>query len=183
MTDHGWPGHHDDPGHNDEPIPFDDDHTPLDDHPPAFEEPDYLQHDEPPPEHDTPYDTHDTPYDTHDTHPDTGAEHPADPLADDSHPAAAEPELTDADTAFPPAVDVGALPEPVDGFPWIDTGSLGMVDPAALHTAGTEPVDPQDLADYAATELPPGADPWATLAGSDDPATAALARWWSENRS
>ena len=34
---------------------------------------------------------------------------------------------------------------------------------------------------YAAEDLPPGVDPWEALAGSEDPATGALARWWSEN--
>jgi hypothetical protein len=92
------------------------------------------------------------------------------------------PELTDdpAEPVFPPAVDVGPLPEPVDGFPWIDTGSLGVVDPAAVHET-TDPVRPEELAEYAGTDLPPGVDPWAALADSDDPATSALARWWSEN--
>ena len=183
MTDHGWPGHHDDPGHHDEPIPFEDDHhIPLDEHPAPFEEPDYLHHDEPPPAHD-PYDTHDAPGQQPDTDaPATG--HTAADVPDDGHQPAvpAEPELTGTDTVFPPAVDVGDLPEPVDGFPWIDTGSLGVVDPAGPHTTPLEPVHPQELAEYAATDLPPGADPWATLAESDDPATAALARWWSENQ-
>ena len=94
------------------------------------------------------------------------------------------PELAQpVEDLFPPSVDVGALPEPVDGFPWIDSGSLGLADiRAALHEAGTvEPVPPQDLAEYAATDLPPGEDPWAALADSDDPATAALAKWWQQN--
>ena len=38
--------------------------------------------------------------------------------------------------------------------------------------------DPAELAEYAAEDLPPGADPWAALAGSEDPATSALARFW-----
>jgi hypothetical protein len=79
-------------------------------------------------------------------------------------------------------VDVGPLPEPVDGFPWIDTGSLGLVDPAAPHDAPPETVDPHELAEYAGTDLPPGVDPWAALAESEDPATSALARWWSEQQ-
>ncbi|MFI5494052.1 hypothetical protein [Actinoplanes sp. NPDC051859] len=81
---------------------------------------------------------------------------------------------------FPPAVDVGPLPEPIDGFPWTDTGSLGLaaLTPTAEPVA---PVTPQELAEYAAEELPPAVDPWAALADSDDPATAALARWWSTN--
>jgi hypothetical protein len=83
---------------------------------------------------------------------------------------------------FPPAVDVGALPEPVDGFPWIDSGSLGLAGiAAAVEQAQLDPVQPEELAEYAAADLPPGVDPWAELAGSDDPATSNLARWWSEN--
>jgi hypothetical protein len=77
-------------------------------------------------------------------------------------------------------VDVGELPEPVDGFPWIDTGSLGAVDPATI-TEHTDPVRPEELAEYAGEQIPPGADPWATLADSDDPATSALARWWNQD--
>jgi hypothetical protein len=84
-----------------------------------------------------------------------------------------------ADTVFPPTVDVGPLPEPVDGFPWIDTGSLGAVDRAAAHEPPVETVDPHELAEYAGADLPPAADPWAVLADSEDPATSALARWWS----
>jgi hypothetical protein len=109
------------------------------------------------------------------------------PAADDAHDPVPEPDLPADDPAdvFPPQLDVGDLPEPVDGFPWIDTGSLGTADPAALHDTALhdtgEAVPAEDLAAYAGTELPPGADPWATLAASDDPATAALARWWTEN--
>ena len=79
---------------------------------------------------------------------------------------------------YEPAVDVGELPEPVDGWPWIDTGALGVVD---LDTPDHTPVDPHELAEYSATDLPEGADPWTVLADSDDPATAALARWWMQN--
>ena len=95
-----------------------------------------------------------------------------------------EPDLSTTDDpadVFPPTIDVGPLPEPVDGFPWIDTGSLGLVDPATVH-ATVDPVDPHELAEYAGTELPPGVDPWAALADSDDPATATLARWWAEHQ-
>jgi hypothetical protein len=104
--------------------------------------------------------------------------------------ARTEPDPADPDPAgpFPPAVDLGALPEPVDGFPWIDTGSLGFLgadtaaDTASV-AAGGAPVTAEqlsaDLTAYAATDLPPGVDPWAELAGSDDPATSALARWWA----
>jgi hypothetical protein len=127
-------------------------------------------------------------------HHDSGG---ADPLpateADVPHPAAVEvsdlgPVGADPDAApdpgddpvFPPAVDVGPLPEPVDGFPWIDTGSLGLVGAGPVD-AGAGPVDPRELAEYAAADLPPGVDPWAALADSDDPATSALARWWAED--
>lgn len=95
-----------------------------------------------------------------------------------------DPDAVDGDhgpaDVFPPAVDVGALPEPVDGFPWIDTGSLGVVpaDDGAQHAAGPAP-DSADLAGYAAVDLPPGVDPWAHLAASDDPAISALARFWN----
>jgi hypothetical protein len=100
-------------------------------------------------------------------------------------PVGADPDAApDLDQAglFPPVVDVGPLPEPVDGFPWIDTGSLGLyhsglVEPVAEPVA-VEPVPAEDLAAYAAEELPPGVDPWAALADSDDPAASALAKWW-----
>lgn len=183
MNEHGWPEHdddphgHHDPGHGDPQDPglvagLDPDDQVYDDEPVQFPAAD------PPPDP-------------------LPADPPAEPQADLQAPAweAAEPAATgvgaagadpdalpgDADPVppFPPAVDVGALPEPVDGFPWIDTGSLGPVDPAA-PAAPAGPVTAQELADHAAADLPPGADPWAVLAGSDDPATAALARWWAE---
>jgi hypothetical protein len=104
----------------------------------------------------------------------------------DELPEVAEPDLPQLsdsvagvveDTAFPPALDVD-LPEPVDGFPWIDTATLGAGDPAGF-VPPVEPVTAEELAAYAGVEIPPGADPWAVLAASDDPATAALARWWT----
>lgn len=191
MSEHGWPDFHDDglhhdDGHHEEPLPADD---PLPE----------LHHDDDPGF-----------YDTHDAegfeHHDGGAE----PAAhDDGHENAAweqpddtagheqgephEVETVGADpdalaepdaeavSLFPPVLDVGELPEPVDGFPWIDTGSLGLVDPATVHDAAAASVSPQELAEYAGTELAPGVDPWAALADSDDPATSALAKWWSEN--
>ena len=81
------------------------------------------------------------------------------------------------DTEFPPPVDVGPLPEPMDGFPWIDASGLGDAGAVGPHL---DPVDPHDLAAYAGVDLPPDGDPWAVLAASPDPATAALARWWSD---
>jgi hypothetical protein len=191
MTEHGWPDHHDDPGYHDEH------HDPLHEPSDSGHEVDPLP---------LPDDDHGF-WDVHheDAAPDAvheaAAEHPdaqhteAEPAADhadvvDTHevtsPVGADPDaLPDydgADTVFPPTVDVGPLPEPVDGFPWIDTGSLGLVDPAAVHESPVDGVDPHELAEYAGTELPPGVDPWAALADSEDPATSALARWWSEQQ-
>jgi hypothetical protein len=162
--DAGDPAFHDEAPHLDDPQPYDDHHTG------DLDEPDYLHHhpDTAEPDHD------DQPAYEHT--PDITDTHDPAPAADIT-----DHDLIDTEPEFPPAVDVGPLPEPVDGFPWIDTGSLGIVDTGALHSP-VEPVDPHELADYAATELPPGADPWATLAESDDPATAALARWWAENQ-
>lgn len=100
-------------------------------------------------------------------------------------PVGADPDAApdfDADqvSLFPPVVDVGPLPEPVDGFPWIDTGSLGLVDAGLVDPAqGFDPVHAGELAAYAAEDLPPGVDPWAALADSDDPATSTLAKWWT----
>jgi hypothetical protein len=172
MTDHGWLDHHDDgdPGFHDEPQHFDDHHDVEQPPPPEHDYFDDPQHDH---DHDLQQpddDVHDHPYEYH-------ADEPAHEFTAETHDAA----VVEPETVFPPALDVGPLPEPVDGFPWIDTGSLGLVDPATVHS-GVDPVDPHELAEYAGTELPPGADPWATLADSDDPATANLARWWSEHQ-
>jgi hypothetical protein len=81
------------------------------------------------------------------------------------------------DTVFPPALEVD-LPEPVDGFPWTDATTLGAADPTGFLPP-VENVTPEELASYAGIEIPDGADAWAVLAASDDPATAALARWWT----
>ncbi|MBO3738541.1 hypothetical protein [Actinoplanes flavus] len=91
------------------------------------------------------------------------------------------PELPDVvdDAVFPPTLDIGDLPEPVDGFPWVDSATLGAADPAGF-TPPVEPVTAGELAAYAGVEIPPGADPWTFLASSDDPATAALAQWWTQ---
>jgi len=91
-----------------------------------------------------------------------GADPDVDPYADGTWPA---PE-------FPATLDLGMPPEPVDGFPWIDPATLGDPSAALTDLTPTEPADPSDLTAYAA--LDPGADP----AASDDPATAALAKFW-----
>jgi hypothetical protein len=122
--------------------------------------------------------------------PDPGPREPDSPgldaAPDAGLPADSPPDVSDfsdVPDVFPPAVDVGDLPEPVDGFPWIDTGSLGLAGIAAtLHDQEhTDAVRPEELAEYAGADLPPGADPWAALADSDDPATAALAKWWQRD--
>ena len=132
------------------------------------------------PEHDDHglYETHpaDTPVvEHHDT-----AAAPDDPHLPDAHldHTTVDDAYPDPADMFPPHVDVGALPEPVDGYPWIDTATLGTPD---LHvTDDHTPVDPHELAEYAGTDLPPGADPWTVLAASDDPATSMLARFWHD---
>ena len=76
---------------------------------------------------------------------------------------------------FPAALDLGAsLPEPVDGPPWTDSAALGSPGPAAL--VPDDVPEPTDLAAYAG--LDPASSGWEALAGSEDPATAALARFW-----
>ena len=193
MSEHGWPDfhddglhHHDDGGHHEEPPEHEEVLVPHDDS--YFD--DAAHHDVDLPE------AHDAP-ETHDAAP-AWEEHaeihdPAEhhPLDDQQEPhtvvgadpdALPEPDAAEAVTSFPPLLDVGPLPEPVDGFPWIDTGSLGLVDPSVVHAAAHAQILPQDLADYAGQELPPGQDPWAALADSDDPATSALAKWWSEQQ-
>ena len=167
MTDHHDFGDHDYYHHDDDPLPYDDHTAAADDHHPYADEP---WHDEPSGRFDLP-----------------GDDHPGDDLPAAEH-LDTDAAVTDADTAaavaaddpvevFPPALQVD-LPEPVDGFPWIDTGSLGLVD-AGVVTPADHPVQPTELAEYAETDLPPAVDPWAALADSDDPATAALARWWA----
>jgi hypothetical protein len=149
--------HHDALNHDDQ-HQYDDDPTP--DH---FEHPDYHEPhtDEPAPDHHIAAadDLHVTGQPTH-----------HDTTADYDDPAPAD--------VFPPPVDVGELPEPVDGFPWTDAATLGDPDLGPHHVL--EPVDPHELAEYAGTEIPPGADPWTVLAASDDPATSTLARFWHD---
>jgi hypothetical protein len=90
-----------------------------------------------------------------------------------------EPGWTDL---FPPVLELPDVPEPTDGWPWTDAGFLGADLGAGDRLAGvpTLPdlrVDVADLLAYAA-EDGTGGEPWAALAGSDDPAVAALARFW-----
>lgn len=73
------------------------------------------------------------------------------------------------------------LPEPVDGFPWVDPAVLGHDLLPAPGDIGGVPT-PDELFDYAGEQLPVGADAWGLLVGSPDPATSALARWWSPGR-
>ncbi len=187
MTEHGWPDHHDDV-----PEPVDDLFVPVDDQPVDDQPVDDLPEDDLPGEWDVPEPDpapaeaqHDLPAGPDPLPmPDGPAlDGPASdgPVAD-GPPVGADPdavaEPADPPAVFPPALDVGPLPEPVDGFPWIDTGSLGA---AGLAAAAAEPAGAptaQDLAAYAAADLPPGVDPWAALEASDDPATAALARFY-----
>ncbi len=179
MTEHHWPDEHHDDGadldHHDEVEQPDlDAGLPDDDHWDTPDDPLPVEH------HDV-----EVPYEHHVDEP-VAEDHP-DVLVDtDPHEMAtvgadpdALPDTDDPVGVFPPVVDVGPLPEPIDGHPWIDTGSLGLVDPATVHAAAAAAPDPGELAEYAAEDLPPGADPWAALADSEDPATSALARFWS----
>jgi len=193
MTDHdGWDHHdpdHDDPGHDD---PMRDDPA-YGQHP----DPEVLPGDDLTPEFTADHGWAEPPAEPgHELHlPDEhhAGEHHAEDVP--AHPEIPEPaaELAGADVVgadpdavpdlgddpmdvFPPALDVGPLPEPVDGFPWIDTGSLA--EPGPPPPAADTP-DPHELADYAAVDLPPGQDPWAALAASDDPATSALADFYT----
>ncbi|WP_127500937.1 hypothetical protein [Actinoplanes solisilvae] len=160
--------HHDFGDHDDFPV-FDDHH---DDGGHLEQQPVFDDH------HDL-YDTDDHPYEApvvEEHHYEQPSEEEPQPLADHAAAVVAE----DPVEVFPPALDVGELPEPVDGFPWIDTGSLGIVHAAALEQT-PDPVRPEELAEYAGVDLPDAQDPWAALAGSEDPATSSLAKWWQEN--
>jgi hypothetical protein len=182
MNEHHWPDDHDaGPEHHDDAVTHDEVAPDLDLNLPEDDVWDAPSHDEPPPG-----DDHDPGYQHHVEEPIPAAEHHSEVVVDaDPHELAtvgadpdALPDTDDQVGVFPPVVDVGPLPEPVDGYPWIDTGSLGLIDPATVPTAAGSP-DPGELADYAAEDLPPGADPWAALAGSPDPAIAALAKFWN----
>jgi hypothetical protein len=196
MSEHGWPDFHDDGSHHedvhhDDALQHQDDalhhedlhHEDLPQHDDVHDEDGgYFDHDgDLAPEHDA---SAADPHEVHDVdggHDDTPVPEGHDTVVGHDPDALNEPAGAEDVSSFPPILDVGPLPEPVDGFPWIDTGSLGLIDPATLHAAATTPVDPHELAEYAGADLPPGADPWATLSDSDDPATSALAKWWSEN--
>ncbi len=100
-----------------------------------------------------------------------GTDPDLDLVGDDPHWAQDDP--------FPPQLDVGETPEPVDGFPWSDPAVLGeQQDVAGPDDSVLTDPPPEDLADYDAQDLTPGTDPWRTLAGAEDPATSSLARWW-----
>jgi hypothetical protein len=176
MTDHhDFGDHHDYQGgedhHYDEPPGYEDQshfddpgHYDTGDDPAHFDDPGHLAEE---PGH----------FETADHH-ETVEDLPAvDDHAADAHSAAADAYQDPADV-FPPTVEVGELPEPVDGFPWIDPATLGAPDLAGHDTL--PPVDPHELAEYAGTEIPEGADPWTVLAASDDPATSTLARFWHD---
>lgn len=173
MTDH-----HDFGDHH-----FDDDHYT----PPDFHHDDQPQFDDVPDHYDGHLDDlgHDAAHESHYEVPPEIDHHV--PTTEDVHVVDDQPHhdtTTYDDPApadvFPPPVDVGDLPEPVDGFPWTDAATLGTPDLAGHDT--TEPVDPHELAEYAGTEIPPGADPWTVLADSDDPATSTLARFWQDTQ-
>jgi hypothetical protein len=204
VSEHGWPGWADEPAGPgpEHPDPHDGD-QPGDE----LRSPDWAGDEAWDPAQDTPdgdpaaaavsYDDAPAGYadDTADASPgapgaDDGAPYPQGVDGGPLGPVGADPDAVaepgaDPDPPFPPAVDVGELPEPVDGFPWIDTGTLGVVaaDMIAEAAGGPYPaVDPADLAAYAQEDLPPAVDPWAALAASDDPATSTLARFWAQEQ-
>lgn len=113
--------------------------------------------------------------------PDPDPDNPVPGTDPDVSPLADE-ESWNADP-FPQALTFDQPPEPVDGLPWSDPSLLGDGDVASLPdpAVGLETPPPvADLYEYDAAEyLPDGVDPWAPLAGSDDPATSSLARFWS----
>jgi len=83
------------------------------------------------------------------------------------------------DPQFPPLLDPAGVPTPVDGWPWADPQLLGDGGPVGAAVPHVDPVDPVDLAGYAGVDAAAGGDLWAALLASDDPATGALARFWS----
>ncbi|MEJ3744343.1 hypothetical protein WEI85_13745 [Actinomycetes bacterium KLBMP 9797] len=93
-------------------------------------------------------------------------------------PVGADPDAVGEvpDPVFPPALALDPPPEPVDGYPWADAANLGAAPQADPAHAYQDAPEAAEVARYAAAE--PGTQ-WATLVDSDDPATSALARWWS----
>ncbi|MEH1126702.1 hypothetical protein [Micromonospora sp. CPCC 206061] len=187
MTDHEWPDPDFEPEYPDGGAdtadlsqPFDGLDLPDDtpDDPPDVAEPDVPDA--------AAYSLDEAAYDADDSFEDdfdddTGA--PGDGGGDP--PVGADPDLDpaadhDSQPVFPPALDLDPPPEPVDGYPWADPTTLGeapLADPVAANNAAP---DPNDLASYAAEDIPAGADPWTALTASEDPATSSLARWWSQ---
>jgi hypothetical protein len=88
-----------------------------------------------------------------------------------------------AEDVFPPQLEIGEPPEPVDGFPWSDPAVLGEQHDLSVQDPGEPAAQPGgsagDLFDYDGQSVPDGVDPWQALAGSDDPATSSLARFWA----
>lgn len=85
-----------------------------------------------------------------------------------------------AEDVFPPQLEIGEPPEPVDGFPWSDPAVLGEQHDLFVQDPGAQPGGSAgDLFDYDGQSAPDGGDPWQQLAGSDDPATSSLARFWA----
>lgn len=81
---------------------------------------------------------------------------------------------------FPPMLDLDP-PEPIDGPPWTDPAILGHEPlPALGETTGAP--EPAELFEYAAEQPSADGDPWAALLAAEDPATSALARWWTGQR-
>lgn len=130
-------------------------------------------------------DSHDMP-DLHDMHT---------PELDDHHDDYEHPEVqhhdADHETDTPEISETHETLPVVDDFPgpggrrpartrrrlpWVDAATLGA---PGNYDSPDDPVDPHELAAYAGIEVPDGADPWTLLSASDDPAVAALARWWT----
>ncbi|BCJ35399.1 hypothetical protein Athai_29020 [Actinocatenispora thailandica] len=88
-----------------------------------------------------------------------------------------------AEDVFPPQLEIGEPPEPVDGFPWSDPAVLGEQHDLSVQSPSDPGAQPAgsaaDLFDYDGRSVPDGVDPWQALAGSDDPATSSLARFWA----
>jgi hypothetical protein len=131
---------------------------------------------------DTGHDAHDA-VDAHDEPDDVSYAEPVGGTHPDLDPVGDHPSWSD--DPFPPQLELGEQPEPVDGFPWSDAAVLGDehdTGATADQTAGYQPAFDQppagDLVAYDAHDVPPGEDPWHALAGSDDPATSSLARFW-----